>query len=122
MHPRSGSAHLGQATLDDTASRAVAKFTRCDLIVVDDIGMLPSGQADAEAFYRVIDAAYERRSLIGTSIPHPSGFDSIMPERLATAAVDRLLHHAHIDLAEGSSLRLTQDISCQGVVPLNQPG
>lgn len=84
--------------------------------------MLPSGQAAAEAFYRVIDAAYERRSVIVTSNLHPSGFDSIMPKTLATAAVDRLLHHAHIILTEGSSLRLTQATSGQGVVPLNQPG
>ncbi|WP_381804062.1 ATP-binding protein [Streptomyces niveus] len=86
--------------------------------------MLPSGQAAAEAFYRVIDAAYERRSVIVTSNLHPSGFDSIMPKTLATAttAVDRLLHHAHIVLTEGSSLRLTQATTGQGVVPLNQPG
>ncbi|MEU7283454.1 IS21-like element helper ATPase IstB [Streptomyces sp. NPDC045431] len=115
-------AHLGRATVDNTVSKAVAKITRCDLIVVDDIGMLPSGQAAAEAFYRVIDAAYERRSVMVTSNLHPSGFDSIMPKTLATAAVDRLLHHAHIVLTEGSSLRLTQATTGQGVVPLNQPG
>ncbi len=39
-------------------------------------------------------AAYERRSVIVTSNLHPSGFDSIMPKTLATAALDRLLHHA----------------------------
>ncbi|WP_406274819.1 ATP-binding protein [Actinacidiphila glaucinigra] len=44
------------------------------------------------------------------------------PKTLATAAVDRLLHHAHIVLTEGSSLRLTQAASGQGVVPLNQSG
>lgn len=38
--------------MDNTVSKAVAKITRCDLIVVDDIGMLPSGQAAAEVFYR----------------------------------------------------------------------
>lgn len=80
--------------------------------------MLPCGQAAAEAFHRVIDAAYERRSVIVTSNLHPSGFDSIMPKTLATAAVDRLLHHAHIVLTEGSSLRLTQATSGQGVEPL----
>ncbi|MFF7389489.1 ATP-binding protein [Streptomyces scabiei] len=77
--------HLGRATVDNTVSKAVAKITRCDLIVVDDIGMLPSGQAAAEAFCRVIDAAHERRSVIATSNPAPSGFDSIMPKKLATA-------------------------------------
>jgi DNA replication protein DnaC len=71
--------------------------------VVDDIGMLPTGQAAAEALYRVIDAAYERRSVAVTSNLHPSGFDTIMPKTLATATVDRLLHHAHIVLTEGTS-------------------
>ncbi|MFD3488561.1 ATP-binding protein [Streptomyces sp. NPDC058665] len=72
-------AHLGRATVDNTVTKAVAKITRSDSIVVDDIGMLPSGQAAAEAFYRVIDAAYERRSMIVTSNLDPSGFDSITP-------------------------------------------
>ncbi|WP_211246019.1 ATP-binding protein [Actinomadura oligospora] len=43
---------------------------------------------------RCIDAAYERRSIILTSNTHPSGFDSIMPKTMATAAIDRLMHHA----------------------------
>lgn len=41
-------------------------------------------QAAAEAFYRVVDAAYERRSLAVTSNLHPSGFDTIMAKTLAT--------------------------------------
>uniref|UniRef100_UPI00384BD40C ATP-binding protein n=1 Tax=Kitasatospora fiedleri TaxID=2991545 RepID=UPI00384BD40C len=108
---------LGRATVDNSVARAVTKITRCDLIV-DDIGMLPRGQIAAEAFYWVIDAAYERRSVIVTSNLHSSGFDSIMPKTLATAAVDRLLHHAHIILTEGSSLRLTQATTGKRVVPL----
>jgi DNA replication protein DnaC len=114
-------AHLGRATVDNTVSKAIAKITRCHLIVIDDIGMLPCGQAAAEAFYRVIDAAYERRSVIVTSNLHPSGFDSIMPKTLATAAVDRLLHHAHVVLTEGTSLRLAQATTGQGVQPLTPP-
>ncbi|GGN48923.1 hypothetical protein GCM10012285_36500 [Streptomyces kronopolitis] len=45
-----------------------------------------------------------------------------MPKTPATAAVDRLLRHAHIVLTEGSSLRLTQATTGQSDVPLNQPG
>ncbi|MEV5380832.1 ATP-binding protein [Streptomyces nondiastaticus] len=93
-------------------------ITRAHLIILDDICMLPSGQAAAEAFYRVIDAAYDRRSVIVTSNLHPSGFDTIRPKTLATAAVDRLLHHTHIILTEGTSLRLTQATTGKGVVPL----
>jgi DNA replication protein DnaC len=88
------------------------------LIVVDDIGMLPAGQAPAEALYRLVDAAYERRSVAVTSNRHPSGFDTIMPKTLATATVDRLLHHAHIVLTEGTSLRLAEATAGKGVIPL----
>ncbi|MFF3733302.1 IS21-like element helper ATPase IstB [Streptomyces sp. NPDC002476] len=112
-------AHVGRATVDNSVAKAIAKITRAHLIILDDIGMLPSGQAAAEAFYRVIDAAYERRSVIVTSNLHPSGFDTIMPKTLATAAVDRLLHHAHIVLTEGTSLRLTQATTGRGVKPLH---
>jgi DNA replication protein DnaC len=78
--------------------------------------MLPAGQGAAEAFYRVLDAPYERRSLAVTSNLHPSGFDTIMPKTLAT--VDRLLHHAHVVLTKGTSLRLSETTAGRGVVPL----
>jgi DNA replication protein DnaC len=89
-------ATLGRAKADASIARTVARICRADLIVVDDIGMLPAGQDAAEAFYRVVDAAYERRSLALTSNVHPSGFDELMPKALAAATVDRLLHHAHV--------------------------
>ena len=82
--------------------------------MVDDIGMLPAGQDAAEAFYRVVDAAYERRSVAVTSNLHPSGFDTIMPKTLATATVDRLLHHAHVVLTEGTCHRLAEAIAGKG--------
>jgi DNA replication protein DnaC len=107
-----------KAKVDGSVARTVARICRCDLIVVDDIGMLPAGQAAAEALYRVIDAAYERRSVAVTSNLHPSGFDTIMPKTLATATVDRLLHHAHIVLTEGTSLRLAEATTGKGVIPL----
>lgn len=111
-------AAIGRAVVDGSVARTVQRITRADLIVVDDVGMLPAGQAAGEAFYRVVDAAYERRSVAVTSNLHPSGFDTIMPKTLATAAVDRLLHHAHVVLTEGTSLRLTEATTGKGVVPL----
>src|SRR5690606_22857655 len=58
-------AALTRAAVDDSQGKVIARITRAELIVVDDIGMLPSGQAAAEAFYRLVDATYERRSLAG---------------------------------------------------------
>jgi len=79
---------------------------------------LPAGQDAAEAFYRVVDAAYERRSVAVTSNIKPSGFDTIMPKTLATTTVDRLLHHAHQVLTDGRSQRLAEALAGKGVVPL----
>jgi DNA replication protein DnaC len=111
-------ATIGRAKVDGSTGRVVARICRSELIVVDDIGMLPAGQEAAEAFYRVVDAAYERRSVAVTSNLHPSGFDTIMPKTLATATVDRLLHHAHVVLTEGASYRLAEATAGKGVVPL----
>src|SRR5437899_8476412 len=111
-------ATIGRAKVDASVQRVVARICRADFIVIDDIGMLPSGQEAAEAFYRVIDAAYEKRSVALTSNLHPAGFDTIMPKTLATAAVDRFLHHAHMVLTEGGSLRLAEATAGKGVKPL----
>jgi DNA replication protein DnaC len=109
---------IGKAKVDATIARTVARVCRCDLIVVDDIGMLPAGQEAAEAFYRLVGAAYERRSVAVTSNIHPSGFDQIMPKTLATATVDRLLHQAHLILTKGDSHRLAEALAGKGVLPL----
>jgi len=111
-------ATIGRAAVDGTVAKTIARITRAELIVVDDIGMLPAGQAAGEAFYRLVDAAYERRSVAVTSNIHPSGFDTIMPKTLATATVDRLLHHAHVVITEGTSLRLAEATAGAGVIPL----
>lgn len=107
-----------KAKVDATIARIVSRICRNDLIVVDDIGMLPAGQDAAEAFYRIVDAAYERRSIAVTSNIHPSGFDTIMPKTLATATVDRLLHHAHLVTTKGDSHRLAEALTGKGVTPL----
>jgi DNA replication protein DnaC len=111
-------ATIGRAKADGSTARTVARICRSNLIVVDDIGMLPAGQDAAEAFYRIVDAAYERRSIAVTSNIHPSGFDTIMPKTLATATVDRLLHHAHLITTKGDSHRLAQALAGKGVQPL----
>ena len=111
-------AAIGRAKADGSVARTVTRICRSDLIVVDDIGMLPAGQDAAEAFYRITDAAYERRSVAVTSNIHPSGFDTIMPKTLATATVDRLMHHAHLVVTKGDSHRLAEALTGKGVIPL----
>ena len=104
---------------DDTITKAVARILRADLIVIDDIGLLPVADDAAEGLYRIVDAAYEKRSVAISSNLHPAGFDELMPKTLATATVDRLLHHAHVCQTTGDSVRMTQAMAGKGVMPLN---
>lgn len=104
---------------DDSVTRAVARILRAELVVIDDIGLLPVATDAAEGLYRVVDAAYEKRSVAISSNLHPAGFDELMPKTLATATVDRLLHHAHVCQTSGDSVRLTQALAGKGVTRLN---
>jgi DNA replication protein DnaC len=103
---------------DDTVTKAIARVLRADLVVVDDIGLLAVASDAAEGLYRLVDAAYEKRSIAISSNLHPAAFDELMPKTLATATVDRLLHHAHVCQTTGDSVRLTQALAGKGVNPL----
>jgi DNA replication protein DnaC len=48
---------------DDSLTRAITRILRADLVIVDDIGLLPVTTDAAEGLYRLVDAAYERRSV-----------------------------------------------------------
>ena len=106
--------------IDETTNKAIRRIMRADVIVIDDIGLLPVSAETAEALYRVVDAAYENRAIALSSNLHPAGFDELMPKTIANATVDRLLHHAHIVLTAGDSVRLTQATTGKGVTPLDQ--
>jgi hypothetical protein len=53
---------------------------------------------------------------------HPSGFDQLMDKTIASALVDRLMHHAdhaHVIVTDGESVRLADALAGKGVVPLS---
>ena len=111
--------HVRRHSADASIAKAIGRILRSDLIVIDDIGLLPVATETAEAFYRVVDAAYETRSIALSSNLHPAGFDELMPKSIANAAVDRLLHHAHLVLTEGDSVRFRQANAGEGVMRLD---
>jgi len=87
--------------------------------VIDDVGLLPISTDAAEAPFRMVDAAYAKRLIAISSNIHPSGFDELMPKSLATATVERLLHHARVLITGGQdSYRLAQATTGKGVKPL----
>jgi len=104
--------------VDDSIAKGFAPTLRTDLIIVDDIGLLPISADAAEGLYRLVDACYEQRSVVVSSNLHPSGFDQLIDHSLASALVDRLMHHAHIIVTEGESIRLADATTGKGVIPL----
>ena len=105
--------------VDDAVSKTFASLAQVALTLVDDIGLLPISADAAEGLYRLVDAAYERRSLALSSNLHPSGFDQLMDKTISSALVDRLMHHAHLIMTEGESVRLADAMSGKGVVPFD---
>lgn len=94
--------------IDFSVSKEVKRFVKVDLVVIDDIGLLPVSESAAEGLYRIIEACYEVTSVALSTNMHPSQFDKIMPPGLATAMVDRLMYHANVIVTSGQSIRMWQ--------------
>jgi DNA replication protein DnaC len=97
---------LRAARADASYDRVLARYGSQDLIIVDDLGLRPLRQDEPLDLYELIRRRYERGSLIITSNRavhewHPLFGD----ELLASAAMDRLLHHAHVVTMVGNSYR-----------------
>ena len=78
------------------------------LLVIDEIGYLPFGRAEANLFFNVIAKRYETGSVIVTSnLPFSQWATAFADNQTLTAALlDRLLHHAHIVQITGNSYLL----------------
>jgi len=78
-----------------------------DLIILDELGYVPTGKAGAELLFDLLSTAYERQSLIvTTNLPFEQWTEVLGSERLTGAALDRLTHRCHILEAKGESFRL----------------
>lgn len=92
------------------------------LLVIDEIGYLPFGRAEANLFFHVIAKRYENGSVIVTSnLPFSQWSTAFADDQTLTAALlDRLLHHAHIVQIAGNSYRL-KGKKTAGIVPVTHP-
>lgn len=97
-------AHL-QNNLKAVMHRAIKAYR---LLIIDEIGYLPMNREQANLFFQVIAALYEKGSLIVTSnLPFGQWDTTFAQDTTLTAALlDRLLHHAHIVPITGESYRL----------------
>ena len=81
--------------------------TKSQLLVLDEVGYLPLSRAEANYLFQVVSARYERSSLILTSNKSVTEWPELFGDHaIATAILDRLLHHSHVLSIKGNSYRL----------------
>lgn len=90
--------------------RERVKFlSRYSLLIVDEIGYLPLGSGGGNLFFQLVNACYERSAMVMTSNRGFGEWAEIFGDAVvATALLDRLLHHAVVIPIEGNSYRLRE--------------
>jgi DNA replication protein DnaC len=87
--------------------RMKKQLARLDLLILDELGYVPTSKLGAELLFDVISTAYERNSiLVTTNLPFEQWTEVLGSERLTGATLDRLTHRCHILEATGESYRL----------------
>lgn len=82
-------------------------YARPSLLIVDEIGYLPITQGGANLFFQLVNARYEKGAMILTSNRGFAEWGDVFGDPVvATALLDRLLHHAVVVQIEGASYRL----------------
>lgn len=100
-------AQFGRAATAIGRQRALRPLLTCDVLILDELGYLPTESSFGPAFYEIIAARYERRPTIITSNKSLTEWASISQDvSLAAAIIDRLLHHGQVFYLKGPSWRL----------------
>jgi DNA replication protein DnaC len=99
---------LARAEREGRLQERIRFFCRPTLLIVDEIGYLPVVSGGGNLFFQLVNARYERGAMILTSNRGFAEWGEVFGDAVvATALLDRLLHHAVVQI-EGSSYRLRQ--------------
>lgn len=100
---------LKRAREENRLDRTLKQLTYPKLLIVDEIGYLPLSRDEASLFFRLVNRRYERASMILTSNKSFADWGEVFGEQvIATAILDRLLHHATTINIKGESYRLKE--------------
>lgn len=98
---------LSKAEREGTLRERIRFYCRPALLIVDEIGYLPVVPGGGNLFFQLVNARYEKGAMILTSNRGFAEWGEIFGSPVvATALLDRLLHHAIVVQIEGSSYRL----------------
>lgn len=108
---------LVKARQENRLDRQLQQLTYPKVMVLDEIGYLPMTREEASLFFRLINRRYERASTILTSNKSFMDWGEVFGDQvIATAILDRLLHHSTTLNIKGESYRL-KDKRKAGLIP-----
>ena len=101
--------NLARADRESRLRERIRYLCRAQLLIIDEIGYLSLGAGAGNLFFQLVNARYERGAMILTSNRGFAEWGEVFGDPVvATALLDRLLHHAVVVQIEGSSYRLRQ--------------
>jgi DNA replication protein DnaC len=101
-------AMLAKAHSDGTLDKQLTILSRPKLLIIDELGYLPFEANAAHLFFQLVSRRYERGSILITS-NRSVGWGSVFGDPVvATAILDRLLHHSTVMTIRGDSYRLRE--------------
>lgn len=100
---------LVRGHVDGKLEQRLAQLTKPKLLIVDEFGYLPFEAAAAHLLFQLVSRRYERGSMLITSNRAVSDWGTVLgDEVVATAILDRLMHHSHVLTIRGDSYRLRE--------------
>ena len=98
---------LLKANREEALDKYLADIEKSDLVIMDEFGYIPIDLEGARLLFQVISSCYERRSLILTTNIEFSKWGTVLgDEKLAAAAIDRIVHHGRLVEFGGESKRM----------------
>lgn len=100
---------LRRAQAEHRLDRRLRVYLAPRVLVIDEFGVWPCDRLAATAFFALISARYERGSILLTSNKAFAEWGEVLGDAvIATAILDRLLHHSHVLNIRGDSYRLRE--------------
>ena len=97
---------LAIARADGSLRSLLARFSRIDVLVIDDWAMAPLAETERRDFWEICEDRYQTRSTILTSqLPVARWHEQIGDATAADGILDRLVHNAHRIEMKGDSMR-----------------
>lgn len=101
---------LESASHPGLVRQRLRRYIAPSLLVIDEVGYTRLSQEQSHQFFELVAARYEHGSIVLTSNTNFAGWGKLLggDEVLATALLDRLLHHAEVISISGRSYRMKE--------------